>query len=56
MLLGQTIPQNFMFTSKSTEFGRGPRFVNKAGADAVQGVTPGPGAYNAKSDFEKKTQ
>lgn len=56
MLLGQTIPQNYTYTSKTTEFGRGPRFVNKAGADAVQGVTPGPGTYDAKTDFEKKMQ
>jgi len=41
MLIGQyEPPQNYIYTSKSTEFGRGPK---TAKLESSSEITPGPG-------------
>ena len=41
-MLRQSVPQNFTFTSRATELGRGPKTVKM---DNAPEWTPGPGEY-----------
>jgi hypothetical protein len=52
MLFGQSIPQNYTYTSKATEFGRG----DKTKMGSLNEWTPGVGTYEVKTQFEKKTE
>ena len=45
-------PQNYLFTSPATEMGRG-RKAQKL--DHLPEWTPGPGAYQQPTDFNKRT-
>ena len=47
------VPQNFTYTSKATEMGRGKKCEK---LDNAPLWTPGPGAYNKPTDFEKKSE
>ena len=42
MQLEQSVPQNFTYTSKATEFGRGNKTKK---LDTTPDWTPGPGSY-----------
>lgn len=46
------MPQNFSYTSRATELGRG---VKKQKMDDLPEWTPGPGEYGLLTDFNKKT-
>jgi hypothetical protein len=47
------VPQNFMYTSKATEMGRGKKCDKISDAPTW---TPGPGAYNKPTEFERRTE
>lgn len=49
-MMQQTI-QNFTYTSRATELGRGTKTKKM---DMVPEWTPGPGAYEQKTDFQKR--
>jgi hypothetical protein len=51
MQLGQEAPQNFIYTSRATDMGRGTK--TKKMSD-LPDWTPGPGTYPAPTDFVKK--
>jgi hypothetical protein len=53
MLVGQYAPQNFTYTSRATELGRGPKTGKM---DSAPEWTPGPGEYPKPTEFSKKTQ
>ena len=48
----QQVPQNFTYTSRATEFGRGTKTKKLGNAPEW---TPGPGEYILNTDFNKKT-
>ena len=56
----QPIPQNFLYASKATEFGRGTKTkwvkekFKSDGSPDHDYDTPGPGQYEPPSDFQKQ--
>lgn len=50
MQVAQYVEQNYIYTSRATEMGRGTK--TKKMSDAPE-WTPGPGTYDPKTDFQK---
>ena len=51
MLLAQEAPQNFLFSSRATDMGRGTKTQKMSD---LPDWTPGPGTYPPPTDFVKK--